>query len=136
MSVQPQPIGLAPDDITALEALAAEWVDCCLDRNWDRLLDLLTDDAVFMPPGEPMVNGKPDIESWLEEFPILTGFSAAASHIDGRADLATMRGPFDMMVDTGEGEMVRMVGKWMATYRKEGGHWRCVTDCWNVDGPM
>ena len=34
-----------------------------------------------------------------------------------------------------EGE-TRMVGKWLATYRKEGGRWRLATDCWNFDAPM
>ncbi len=135
MSVQPQPIGLAPSDVAALETLIDEWINLCLDRNWDGLLDLLTDDVVFMPPGEPMVSGKHDIESWLGEFPVMTEFSSSVSHIDGRADMAALRGSFDMTVDAGEGEMARLVGKWMATYRKEGGHWRCVTDCWNLDSP-
>ena len=39
-----------------------------------------------------------------------------------------------MTVETEEGE-TRMVGKWLATYRKEGGRWRMATDCWNLDAP-
>ena len=35
MSVQPQRIGLSPEDRDALQAYVDEWVSQCLDRDWD-----------------------------------------------------------------------------------------------------
>jgi len=65
----------------------------------------------------------------------MTQFRSDIVQVDGRADLASMRGTFDMTVEMGDGE-TRMVGKWVATYRKEDGDWRCASDCWNLDAPM
>ncbi len=133
--VQPQPIGLSPQDRDALQAYVDDWVSQCLDRDWDTLVERLTDDVVFLPPDEPRVIGKAAVAEFLEAFPIMTRFSASIDGADGRADHAALRGAFDMTVETDEGE-ARMVGKWLATYRKEGGRWRCATDCWNLDAPM
>ena len=67
-------------------------------------------------------------------YPVITQFSAPIESADGRADHAVTRGSFDMTVETEDGE-TRMVGKWLATYREEGGRWRVATDCWNFDAP-
>ena len=77
-----------------------------------------------------MVIGKAAAD-FLDTYPIMTRFSAS---IDGRANHTALHGPFDMTVETEEGE-TRM-GKWLATYLKEGGRWRLATDCWNLDAPM
>ena len=132
--VQPQPIGLSPHDRERLQACTDEFVSQCLDRDWDALVERLTDDVVLLPPDEPTVIGKAAAAEFFEAFPVMTAFSAGIAGADGRADYAALRGPFDMTVETEDGE-VRMVGKWMATYRKEGGRWRLATDCWNFDAP-
>ncbi len=135
MSVQPQPIGLSSGDRDALEAYIDEWVSHCLDRDWDALVERLTDDVVFLPPDEPTVIGKTAVAHFLEAFPTMTRFRTSIDGADGRADHAELRDAFDMTVETDEGE-ARMVGKWLATYRKEGGRWRLATDCWNLDAPV
>ncbi len=132
--VQPQPIGLSPADRDALQAYVDEFVSQCLDRDWDALVERLTDDVVFMPPDEPAVIGKAAVTDFLEAFPILTQFSARIDSADGRADHAALRGSAAMTMETEEGE-TRMVGKWLATDRKEGGRWRMATGCWNLDAP-
>ena len=133
--VQPQPIGLSPEDTDALEAYAEEWISQCLDRDWDTLVERLTDDVVFMPPDEPAVIGKAAVADFMEAYPIMTQFSLSIESADGRADLATIRYSFDMTVETEDGE-TRMVGKGLATYRKEGGRWRVATNCWNLNAPQ
>ncbi len=132
--VQPQPIGLSPEDRDALEAYVDEYASQCLDRDWDTLVERLTDDVVFMPPDQPAVIGKAAVADFLEAFPILTRFSASIGGADGRADHAALRGSGAMTMETEDGE-TRMVGKWLATYRKEGGRWRLATYCWNLDAP-
>ena len=46
------------DSKTQIEALVAPWVQACLDRDWDALLALCTDDGVFAPPGALSVSGE------------------------------------------------------------------------------
>ncbi len=133
--VQPQRIGLSPEDRDALQALTDAAVRMVVDRDWDALLELLTDDVVFLPPDEPAVIGKAAAADFLEGFPIITQYSATIESADGRADLAATRSSFDMTVETEDGE-TRMVGKRLATYRKEGGRWRVDTNCWNRDAPV
>ncbi len=62
--VQPQPIGLSPEDRGAIQAYTDEWVSQCLDRDWDALVERLTDEVVFLPPDEPMVIGKAAAADW------------------------------------------------------------------------
>ncbi len=130
--VQPQRIGLSPEDRDALEAYIEEWVSQCLDRDWDPLVERLTDGVVLMPPDEPTVIGKAAVADFLDAYPIITALSVSTDSADGRADLATIRSSLDLTVETEDGE-TRMVGKWLGTYRKEGGRWRVATSCWNLD---
>ena len=132
--VQPQPIGLSPGDMDAIQAYTDEWVSQCLDRDWDALVERLTDDVVLMPPDEPAVIGKAAAADFLEAYPIITALSLSIDSADGRADHAAIRGSFGLTVETEDGE-TQMVGKVLATYRKEGGRWRMATECWNLDAP-
>ncbi len=88
-----------------------------------------------MPPDGPAVIGKAAVADFLGAYPIITAFSVSIENADGRADLAATRSSFDMTVETEDGE-TRMVGKWLNTYRKEGGRWRGATNCWNLDAPV
>ena len=133
--VQPQPIGLSPADRDALQAYVDKFVSQCLDRDWDALVERLTDDVVFMPPDEPAVVGKAAASDFLEAYPIMTAFSVSIESVDGRPDLAAVRGSFDLTVETEDGES-RMVGKVLVTHRKEEGRWRLATQCWNLDAPV
>ncbi len=133
--VQPQPIGLSQEDRDALQAFTDRLVSLALDRDWDAFLELHTDDVVFMPPDEPAVIGKAAVAGFMEAYPIMTQFSSSIEIADGRADHAAARGSFDMTVETEDGE-TRMVGKWLGTFRKEGGRWRIATDCWNLNAPV
>ena len=133
--VQPQPIGLSSEDRDALQAYIDEYVSQCLDRDWDALVERLTDDVVFMPPDEPAVIDKAAAADFLNAYPIITAFSSTIESADGRADHAAIRSSFDLTVET-EDDETRMVGKGLITHRKEGGRWRVATQCWNLDAPM
>ncbi len=133
--VQPQPIGLSTEDRDALQALTDRTVRTSLDRDLDALLELLTDDVVLMPPDQPAVIGKAAAADFLGTYPIITALSSNIDSADGRADHAATRSSFDLTVETEDGE-TRMVGKVLATYRKEGGRWRMATDCWNLNAPV
>ena len=133
--VQPQPLGLSPEDRDALQALTDGAVRMLLDRDWDAFLDLLTDDVALLPPDQPAVIGKTAAANFLNAFPIITQYSATIESAEGSADHAAVRSSWEGTLELEDGE-TRMAGKRLATYRKEGGRWRVATNCWNLDAPM
>ena len=133
--VQPQRIGLSPEDRDALQALSDDSVRMLLDRDWDALLELVTDDVVLMPPDEPAVIDKAAVADFLNAYPIIAAYSVTIESADGSADHAATRYSFDLTVETEDGE-TRIVGKGTTTYRKEGGRWRTATNCWNLNAPQ
>lgn len=55
-----------PSDLAAIEELERRWLACELaGRAWD-VLDLCSDDIVWLPPGRPPIQGKAAIRAWLE----------------------------------------------------------------------
>lgn len=128
---------LTSQDLTTLRGLVEEWVRTCLDANWDKLLTLLTDDVVFLPPNEPIVHGKTAIRSWFERSPAIKTFAATLEDAEGRGDLANARGTFSLNVEPSPGQRIQMTGKWLALYRKQAnGSWLCALDMWNTDHPV
>ena len=81
----------AMDAAGAIRATIPPWTKACLDRNWDRLLAMCTDDVVFAPPGEPSVSGK-KLRPWLDAFPIMKVFKFTFDRIDVSGDLASAVG--------------------------------------------
>ena len=66
--VQPQRMGLSPEDRDALQAYIDEYVSQCLDRDWDALVERLTDDVVLLPPDESAVIGEAAAAVFLRPF--------------------------------------------------------------------
>jgi ketosteroid isomerase-like protein len=57
---------LGPSDLAAIEGLERRWLACELaDRPCD-VLQLCSDDVVWLPPGRPPIRGTAAIRAWLE----------------------------------------------------------------------
>jgi ketosteroid isomerase-like protein len=41
------------DATAAIRATVVPWTKAALDRNWDAMISMCTNDVVFAPPGEP-----------------------------------------------------------------------------------
>lgn len=109
-------------------------------NDLDTFLDMLTDDAVFMPPNSPRLVGKQAISEWAEpyldayrihwektslEF-IITGDYAIEQYAYAENDTPKAGGP--QLQDTGKGINI---------YRRcEDGVWRVARDAWNSDLPL
>lgn len=57
-----------PDDTAQIRATIAPWRQACLDRDWDALLAMGTEDIVTSGPGDPSVTGD-TVRPWLENYP-------------------------------------------------------------------
>ncbi len=123
---------LTEADIAALEALIEPWRNACLQRDWDTILGMCTDDVTFLPPGSPPVSGE-KLRTFLEAFPVMTAFTFKYDRVEGQDNFATLQGPLDMTVETDAGE-VRGFGKFVDVMRKGAdGTWRFSCVIWNDD---
>jgi len=122
------------DSAAAIRATIEPWRKACLDRNWDDLLALCTDDIVFAPPGEPYVAGG-NVRSWLEAFPVMKAFDFTFDRIDVGGDhaAATGSGTWTLEVD---GQEVSARFKFADLFRRgSDGVWRYAHVIYNLDGP-
>jgi len=115
----------------------AEWADLAsAGKDVARIVSYWSDDAIVIPQGQPVVEGKAAIRAfvmsslqipgfkihWVSEGPIFSP--------DGK--LAYMRGRNTMTVPGANGALVTLVGRGITIWRLEpDGQWRCVVDIWN-----
>jgi uncharacterized protein (TIGR02246 family) len=138
-SCQPGVAPLPDEDITAIRELGErEIVEALLAEDWDRFAATFTEDAVRMPPNEPLHQGREAIREWAEVNwgPLtLTEFTQTMSGIEGRGDLAYVRGSYSATSEVpGLAEPVSDVGKVVAIMRKQDdGRWLVSVAIYNSD---
>jgi uncharacterized protein (TIGR02246 family) len=139
---QPGVTPLTEEDIEAIRDLGErEVVEALFAGDWDRFAAAFTDDAVRMPPNEPMHRGRDVIREWAETNwgPLtLTEFTQTLASIDGHGDLAFITGSFTATSEVpGISEPVSDVGKVLAILRKqEDGRWLLSAVMYNSDLPL
>jgi ketosteroid isomerase-like protein len=126
---------LSAHDVVELHKLVDEFVRSALAGDWEHVMTLLTDDAVWMPPDQSVVMGAPALRAWFDSFPPITAFTSNIETADGRGDFAVVRGSFFLALEPAPGQHIQTKGKWVGWYRKEDGKWRCSLDIWNADQP-
>ena len=142
IACQPEIGPLSEQDIAAIRDLGErEVVDALLAEDWDRFAATFTEDAVRMPPNEPLHQGREAIREWAETNwgPLmLAEFTQTMLSIDGRGDLAYVRGSYSATSEVpGLDEPVSDVGKVVAIMRKqEDGRWLVSVAIYNSDLPM
>ena len=126
---------LTDQDIADIRSTVAPWTQLAVDRNWDTLLTMCTEDVTFLPPGESMVQGVDAVLAFLGRYPEIKEFDVSFTDIDGRGDFATGRGSFTMTVVV-EGTEANHTGKFIDTFRKQAdGTWLYREVIWNRDQP-
>jgi ketosteroid isomerase-like protein len=131
------PATLSEEDEAAIQGILDSYAANVRAQDWATLVTYYADDAVRMPPNEPMQQGRAAIMAWLEAQPPVTGFTLTPQLVSGRADLAYARGTFTFDLAPPDAEPVSMIGKWHAIYERQAdGSWLCVSDIWNTDAPV
>ena len=127
---------LTDKDVSGIKDAIQKWVHVCLNADWDRCMELVTDDFAWLAPDEPIVEGKDGLRTWVERFPPIKKFSSTLVRAEGRDDFACARGTFTVTVESESGGSLLMKGKWSRIYRKQpDGSWLCASDTWNMDNP-
>ncbi len=132
---QPAAPELPQEDLMAIRALTDSWHDAFNAGDYDALVQLYTEDAVMMPPNQAAAEGRAAVQAWLGEFPTTSEVSLTIVNIDGRGDLAYVRGTYSLTI-TMEGmpEAIRDTGKYLEIRRRQpDGSWPIAVDIYNSD---
>ena len=108
---------LQPDDAAQIKATIARWTKACLDRDWDSLLAMCTEDIVFSGPGDPKVTGDA-VRPWLENYPVMTAMTFDFDRIEVSGDLAAANGSGSMTIEV-EGQEVSSDFDFTDVFRKD-----------------
>jgi uncharacterized protein (TIGR02246 family) len=97
---------------------------------------LYTEDAVLIPPGEPVVQGRAAIEEYWRaaiEFGGIRDVSVETMHAQSSGSLGYETGRFVLTVDGTDGEPLVETGRYVELLRREpDGTWRSTHGIWNA----
>ena len=115
----------------------AEWADAASQgTDVDKIVSYWSDDAVVIPQGQPIAEGKQAIRAFVVDSLHTPGFkihwvsNSVKFSPDGQ--LAYMRGDNQTTVTGANGAPMTLLGRSLTVWRHEPeGRWRCVVDIWN-----
>jgi len=130
-------VGPEHDDVAAIRQLTDDWLTAVKVKDVARLTGMVTDDAVFLPPGFPPIRGKAAVEAMYNTF--FSQFSsveqtAAAEEVEIAGDWAFSWGTetFVLFPKAG-GPSIRMQGKGMSILRRQpDGAWKFARGINNI----
>jgi len=136
---QPRVAPLSEEDMTALSNLGPSHAEAVLAGDFDAAVAMYAEDAVWMAPDAPAIEGRAAIRATMQLEPGITlqDFTITSSEIDGYGDLAFDRGTWSQTYITeGAAEPVTVIGKYVVIARKQlDGSWLWTVDIWNSDAP-
>ncbi len=120
------------DDEIAIRALVKAWLDATHAGDVNTLMSLMTDDVVFMVPGQPPLEGRDAYREALEAM-LANGAIEASNEIDEIAvfgDIAYCRSRLRVVVTTRHGDLpIERRGHGLSILRRgEDGAWRMARD--------
>ncbi|MGD2216454.1 MAG: DUF4440 domain-containing protein [Gemmatimonadales bacterium] len=132
---------LSEEDVAAIRELVGPMgTEVILAEDWPNFAAVFTEDAVRMPPNEPLHEGRAAIEAWASANwgPLTpTEYMQEALEIDGRGELAYARGSYSWTGEVpGVPEPITDVGKFLVILRKQAdGSWLVSHAIFNADAP-
>lgn len=123
---------LLDSDLTAIRNQSATFQRLAEANDWDAWIELVADNAVYLPPTESAVVGRSAIREWIDAFPHVDEMTLTINDIIGEGELAVVRGSFATTVTGDDGVSVSDHGKYIEVWGKQAdGSWRLVRDIWN-----
>jgi ketosteroid isomerase-like protein len=129
---------LLDTDKTAMRAATDSFTVYVVQGRDSVAAALYAENATLLPPNHGIVQGRAAIRAYIDSFPPLTRFTAAPIEIDGRGELAYLRGTYQMtFAPTGNQPERQDRGKFVEIRRKQAdGTWLIVVDIFNSDLPQ
>ena len=128
----------SPDE-KIIREIDAAWSQALQNKDLDKVMSNYADQASFLPPDEPIVEGKGNIRKWFANRVAVPGYSATFYPtrivVSQSGDMAYELGKFRVVLDDESGKPVVHVGKHLVTWEKRGGQWKVTAESINRDAP-
>ena len=129
------PAPLPAQDVAAIRAASAASA-AAAGKDLPAWFAILADDVVLMPANAPAIVGRPAVEAHLRGFPPFKDLKVEPLEIEGRGDLAYVRGRYSIVVTPPGGSEQRDAGKYIEIWRKQAdGTWKMTRDISTSDLP-
>lgn len=133
----PETAGLSTEEEANIRLLIAQFADAERAGDWDAVLNMMTEDVVFLPNEQPAIEGRAALREWMAQFTDLTfeELNVRVETVVGRGDLAVVWGRYDesYMLDA-MAEPLEEAGKFVWVLRKQAdGSWRVAIAIVNSD---
>jgi ketosteroid isomerase-like protein len=115
----------------------AEWAAAASQsEDLDKIVSYWSEDAVVIPQGQPIAEGKQAIRAFVGESLKTPGFKihwvSTSVNFSPDGKLAFMRGDNEVTVPGPNGAPLKIPGRGLTVWRREpDGQWLCVVDIWN-----
>src|SRR5262245_9408372 len=130
------PAGLSDADKAALRQNDQEFATAANAKDFGRCASMYLDDASVLAPNGAAVQGREQIQKFLSGFPPISDFKVDVVDLDGRGDLAYVRGNYTMTVSPANAPVIHDRGKYVEIWRKQAdGSWKIKWDIFNSDVP-
>lgn len=131
---------LSDEDNASVRAVDEEWARAAKAGDGQAIAALYTEDAVLLPPGEPIVKGEAAKKYWVD---FGNGFSGPTELItmtvEGAGDVATAIGTYRMALTpkkAGAKPLPVDEGKYIEVLKRQSdGSWKIAYDIWNPNAP-
>lgn len=124
----------------ALMKLSRDWSTLVGKGDMNAALDVWAKDAVVMPPGMAIFQGRDSIQEYVEKAAQIPGFRISwepvTVHVSECGDMAYMIERNVITMSDSLGNPVTTHGKVVTVWRKVGGSWKNVVDIWNEALPI
>lgn len=125
----------------AIRNLSDQWNNAIREKNNGTIMNMFSEEAVFMLYGMPIVEGKEAIkklqESWLSDTAVLHStleFKNEVTEVSSSGDFAYIRATQRLKHNTPDGP-VEEVSKWITIWKKMDGEWKAIVVVGNQDNP-
>ncbi len=130
------------DDIETIRKRQDEFLAAHSFNDGAKLAEFYTDDALLVPPDEPIVRGKQAIAEWyqrqLKKAPPIENPKVILEEIDVFGNLAFNRGDFILKFEgeTTDKPIIQNL-RFITIWRKQpDGNWKFYCDIWNTYTPL
>lgn len=124
-------------DQAALREKTAAFVKAFNAGDIPQVLDVYTENSVFMPPNQPVIRGRGALKTFYDDLVKdgATNLKIDVAEVSGHGPLAYQSGTFAMDLKPSAGPTDHDRGKYLFIARKLNGTWRYEYMVWNSDLP-
>lgn len=118
-------------DSEAIRKATADLAAGINEKNVDRILELYTENSVFMPPNAPLLRGREPLKGFYTDLVSrVSDLKMEPADVAGHGPIAYQSGSYTMNVGT-----ARDRGKYLMVFRNMNGKWKMEYTSWSSDLP-